>query len=203
MNFQAIVFDYGNVLAGVPGSGWADDIKTAIGVAEDDYNHAFFKYNHLAHSGETDWDELWRSVLTDLGKLDKLPEVIRIKNDYEDSLSNLNQPVVDLAVRLKEEGYKIGVISNTSPEGAKRIHKKLAPYPFDIVHCSAETGKVKPSPAAFVEMATALGIDIHTMVFIDDSKRNLSTAAETGYTPILFNSYHDLVDMLASLDIQV
>ncbi len=201
MNFKAIVFDYGNVLAGIPGSQTSNDMIQVIGVSPEKYARAYFRYNQQVNRGEITWEQLWELVLTDLDKLDKLPAVLENNRAYEASLDQINTDVTELAVRLKKSGYKIGVLSNTTPSGAVRIHQKLAPYDLDVIHCSAETGKVKPSPDAFYDLAKALDVDIKSMIFIDDSSRSLSTADECGYTPILFTSYENLLNQLQKLKI--
>jgi HAD superfamily hydrolase (TIGR01549 family) len=201
MNFKAVVFDYGNVLAGAPGPQAGFNLVDKLDVTRDEYFQAYFRYNKQVNRGEITWDELWRLVLTDLDRMDKLPLALQSVKEHEESLDRLNMNVMDLAVRLKQNGYKIGVISNTTVKGAERIHTKLDPYPFDAVHCSSETGKVKPDPSMFIDMATALQVDIHDMVFIDDSERSLSTAQECGYAPIQFNNYEELLSQLVSLGI--
>jgi HAD superfamily hydrolase (TIGR01509 family) len=203
MTFKAIVFDYGNVLAGTPGPSWAQDIPKIIGVPANIYSRAVAKYSYAVNHGDLTWPELWANVLTDLDLMDKLPEVIANTVAYENSLEHINQDVANLARHLHESGFKTGVLSNTTTNGAARIHRTLSPYPFDAIHCSAETGLVKPDPGAFNAIASELGVSEEAMIFIDDSERSLSTAEQCGYTPILFTGYDELVSTLEGLGIPI
>lgn len=201
MKYEAIVFDYGNVIAGNPGKTDFLRLLTAIGTTREEYDQAYFAHNKKVNRGEISWEELWRLVLKDLGKEDRYEAVLAINREHKASLDNLNTDVIGLAQKLKTAGYKIGVLSNTTLEGARNIHRQLAPYEFDAINCSSETGLVKPEPAAFASIAAALGINLKSMVFVDDSERSLSTAAECGYTPILFTGYEQLAAELTRLHI--
>ncbi len=72
---------------------------------------------------------------------------------------------------------------------------------FDVFHISAETALVKPEPDAFKHLANELGVEIKELVYIDDSEKSLSTSKECGFTPVLFESYEQLVNDLTRLDV--
>ena len=70
---------------------------------------------------------------------------------------------------------------------------------FDAFLFSAEIGLQKPDVAAFRCLATALEVDVHDLIFIDDAEASLQTAAQAGFTPILFKSAEQLRGELKDL----
>lgn len=124
---------------------------------------------------------------------------MKLSQDF--SADDLNQNVLDLVDKLHNLGYRTGLLSNNSREKASMMRAEGLDSHFDVFHISAETGYVKPEPEAFSYLADELGVDLNELVFIDDSENSLSTAADCGYTPILFESYDQLARELTELGI--
>jgi putative hydrolase of the HAD superfamily len=197
MKYKAVGFDYGGVIDGLPGAVFSQKGSELLGVTIEQYREAYFAHNQQVNRGEIDWPEFWKLVLADLGKQNKLAEVLAFQDEFFDV--RINTDVLALVDELRAKGYKIGLLSNNTVERAEDMRKRGVEQHFDVVHISAETGLAKPVPAAFQHLADALGVQMTELIFVDDARKSLSTAQECGFTPILFESAAQLRRQLAEL----
>lgn len=197
----AVGFDWGGVLNGQPGYVFGQQIEKLLQISTERYQSAYFSHNKKANRGEITWDELWRLVLSDLGMLSKLPEVLVLNAKSQEK--SPNHEVLTLVDTLRMNGYKTGLLSNNSIERAEILRSEGLDKHFDAFHISAETGYVKPEPKAFLHLADELDVLPHQLVFIDDTPRSLSTAKEIGYKPLLFTKYSVLLEDLSKLGVVI
>ena len=197
MNYKAIGFDWGGVLNGKPGTVFGQKVAELLGITYEQYLEAYFHHNKKINRGEITEQELWSLVLAELGHPDMVQEVMKISQEF--NVDSLNKDVLGLVDKLHATGYKLGLLSNNTHEKAALMREKGLEKHFDVFHVSAETGFVKPDPEAFQHFAKELGITLSELIFIDDAKKSLSTAQECGFTPILFESYDQLVTDLTRL----
>lgn len=200
---KAIGFDWGGVLNGKPGKYFAQSVADAVGVARAAYERAYFHHNQKVNKGEVTWEQLWDLVLTELGHPND-PELVQriIQISENHNADNLNEDVLALVDKLHANGYKVGLLSNNSVDKAALMRAQGLDKQFDVLDISAETGLVKPNPEAFIHLARGLDVDITDLIFIDDTPKSLSTAQETGFTPVLFDTYEQLVKDLKALGIK-
>lgn len=201
MAYKAICFDHGGVLVGQPSSEPNKKASELLGVDQETYNDAYFRYNKQPNRGEITWHELIKLVVDDLGKPEKYGAFVKLWDENSKNRS-VNKAVLDLVDRLRAQGYKVAILSNNTADVLGEIQSQGLDNHFDVVHISALTGFVKPEPEAFTHLAEALQVAVDELVFIDDSPKSLSTADQCGYTPILFHDYAQLVQKLAKLGIK-
>jgi epoxide hydrolase-like predicted phosphatase len=202
--YKAIGFDWGGVLNGKPGKFFGEAVANEIGVTPEQYGVAYFHHNMKFNSGAIDSQELWTLVVEELGHPNEPGLVQRILEiSTAANADNLNEDVLSLVDLLRRNGYKVGLITNNSADKAALMRKTGLDAHFDAFDVSVETGLVKPDPAAFNYLADELGVKVSELIFIDDTPQSLSTSKETGFTPILFDSYEQLVNDLATLGIHV
>lgn len=202
MDYQAVCFDYGGVLYGKTSSEFGSLVCTVLGVDDATYKTAYFHHNKKVNRDEISWTQLWELVLAELGMPEKLDILLKTQQQFVDS-NAVNIEVVHLVETIHRAGYKTGLLSNNSASVLDDITKNGIIQRFDIVDISAITSLVKPDPKAFEHLARELGIELQKMIFIDDSEKSLSTAAECSYTPILFKSYEQLVGSLTDLGVRL
>ena len=203
---KVIGFDWGGVIFQNPGGNFNDAAAAFLGINGDEFRRAYFLHNHMINKGEltTSFEEaidMWKAILTELdmlGRLGAFMEFVRSRPKGE-----VSQPMVNLITRLKQAGWKIGLLSNTSVEGAQTIRAESCFTLFDVALFSAEIGGMKPEPLVFLKLAKSLGAAVDRLVFIDDSAHSLSTAPAVGYTPVRFQTIDQLVHDLALLGIEV
>lgn len=94
--------------------------------------------------------------------------------------------------------YKIGMLSNISRGTMEKFFtKKEREELFDAAALSSETGIIKPSPSAFVNICELLGVDTSEAIMIDDNPENCRGAAYAGLRVI---EYDGLAHLKRSLE---
>ena len=90
-----------------------------------------------------------------------------------------------MLVRLKEQGVKIGLISNCFSEESIVIRESvLFPY-FDAVYLSYEQGVKKPDPEIFLRCVKELGVAAEECIFIGDGgSHELEASGSLGMRPL-------------------
>lgn len=203
---SAIGFDWGGVILQTPGRSFADDAAQFLGVENESFRRAYFLHNHLVNKGANtkayeEAVEMWSTILNELGKYDSLEAFMAFIRSYPKG--SVSQEMIALVKKLRAAGWKLGLFSNNSVEAAQEFRLQGYDCLFDAALFSGEVGCMKPEPEAFLKLAGALNIAVSELVFIDDSPRSLSTAAEVGYIPVLFIKQDELLDQLQSLGVVV
>jgi len=197
MQYKAVGFDYGGVLAGPPGSGFGKEVSKLLNIDRQRYDELYFSRYRRLNLDQITWLDLWKEIIEELGQIEKWPDFLEIDNKYHHNRSP-NHEVIELAQKLKSKGLKVGILSNNSTEMAYKMRKELGDI-FEVIHVSAETGYVKPEPAGFRYFADALGVSLDELIFIDDAENSLKTAKGCGFKDILFTSHEQLYNDLKKL----
>jgi|SRR3990167_3575272 len=196
---KAVGFDYGGVIAKNSGHSFNEEVCKVLGITIEEYEREYFKVNHLPNTGKMSWDEFWKMFVNKLNKQDKLEEVRKVV--HKTNTREIDQEILDLAKKLKGEGYKVGLLSNNTLDAVTKF-REIGLYDlFDTVVVSEEVGYSKPDPKIFELFLDNLNVRSEELAFIDDSINSLSTAKEIGYKPILFTTYEKLLKDLESLHI--
>src|SRR3989344_1141473 len=201
MLYKAIGFDYGGVIAGVTGKEFDKLVCDFLKVSLYEYREAYFKFNQLMNNGQVTGPELWRMVLSELGRSGRYDEFIEFQSKIPHHKVNLD--TLQLVDRLRKNGYKVGLLSNNTMKSAGHIRSTDLINHFDACVIYAEIGMSKPDPKIFEYFFSKLGIAPHQAIFIDDAEKSLSTATEVGYHPIFFKNHNDLIRELKSLGVRV
>lgn len=201
MKYKAIGFDYGGVVNGKTGTYFNEQFLKLVDVSSEDYLKVYFSHNRKFNVDKPITErELWTLVLTDLQKLQYLDKVMHLVLEMRISKST-NQNVIDIVAKLRNKGYKTGLLSNNSQTAANKMREDGIDKDFDVFIVSAEVGMMKPDKEIFELFANQLEVDLPELIFIDDASKSLSTADECGFTPILFESYEQLTNDLQKLEV--
>ncbi len=89
---------------------------------------------------------------------------------------------VTLIKELKEQGYKLYILSNFCRESFNLIRERNPEFfaLFDGIVISADVGFIKPDPNIYHYLLTTHNIDPRTACFIDDLTVNLEAARQLG-----------------------
>ncbi len=99
MKYRGIGFDWGGVLNGKPGRFFGQGVSQLLGTTHEKYLEAYFHHNKKINRGEVTWEELWSLVLTDLGRPDKVQDVMKISQEF--NADSLNTNILDLVDKLR------------------------------------------------------------------------------------------------------
>ncbi len=199
MKFKAIGFDYHGVIGGggKTGAVFSSAVCELLEISREQYNEVYFSNNHLLNTGEiSSFAELLKIILNILGKSDKFDEVMKISERVNKDYTNIDPNIFDLLIKLRTDGYKLGLLSNATVESGNLLRSKGIDKYFDAFLISAEIGFQKPQVGAFQVLAKSLNVPISKLIFIDDSEKSLSTAKDCGFTPILFKNFVQLKEEL-------
>lgn len=102
--------------------------------------------------------------------------------------------VPETLARLRESGFKLGVLSNaTSGRLVRRaLRRRLLMGRFDTVTVSAEVGSCKPDPAIFEHALTGLGVEAANCAMVGDLPEvDIAGARRAGLKTVLADFFGD------------
>lgn len=196
-----IILDMGNVLLE-----WnKDKILKAVAKTQKDYlilDKAIFQSGlwERLDLGTLTREELVDKVLSLLGDCyqKKVEEVIWNWPAYIDIYTE----VFPLLARLKENGHRIFVLSNTSPVFYELLKNQLAPLAkiLDGFVLSYDIKVIKPDRKMFEEILSKYELDPANCVFLDDLADNTKMAESLGIKAYQVKQRSDLVDILKKFE---
>lgn len=109
-----------------------------------------------------------------------------------DTFSAIPDESIQLLKKLKANGIKIGLITNTFSDERDFIRESpLFPY-FDVALISYEQGICKPEQEMFGRMTEQLGVAAEECLYVGDGGSNeLYAAREAGMHPVQCTWFHD------------
>lgn len=200
MRYKAIGFDYGGVISLYGGTKPLETVSLLFDLPREHVQEVYFRYNALANVAGGRWEDVWKSVAKELGKEDIIPEMMQALSELQGD-SVLNENLLERIIRLRQSGLKIGILSNYSQGFQERVAQNGVANYADVILSSFEIGVMKPDPQAFHILCDRLGVKPTELIFVDDTPRSLESAAEVGYTPILFRDNQQLHSELSSLGV--
>jgi putative hydrolase of the HAD superfamily len=201
---QAVLFDYGGVLVTSQWEAFAD-YEQRLG-AEPGTLARFFAFEgpgrpgtpawHLLETGELAWAEFAATAAEAAGREGvDLPDV-----DDVEAMMPLRAvwPMVHRVRRLKDEGYRLGILTNNVRELGSYWRASIPLDVFDAVVDSCEEGIRKPDPEIYRRAADRLGVPAAACLFLDDSGVNVAAAEEVGMRGLVVGP--DVDATIAALD---
>lgn len=112
--------------------------------------------------------------------------------------------VLETVASAREHGYKLGLVTTTSPENVSALlnsFEKLSADAFDIVVDKTTVSSVKPDPASYLFAAEGLGEAVHDCLAIEDNVGGLQSASAASIRCVAFpNSNTTGGDFSAAVD---
>jgi epoxide hydrolase-like predicted phosphatase len=96
----------------------------------------------------------------------------------------LRTAVVERIVSLREQGYLMGLLTNSFKEFRSVLEGYVDFGMFDVVVDSSEVGCRKPEPEIYRAMSERLGVPGEQIVYLDDFAANLAAAEAAGWRTI-------------------
>ena len=199
-SIQAVLFDYGVVLSGSPNpAAWAR-MLAITGLPEAEFHPAYWAprhdYDRGVHTGSGYWLAAGRHAGLELSEA-QIADLIEADNAM---WTQVNQPMVDWALRLQSAGTPTGVLSNLGDAMTAGV---LARQPwlsgFDYLLWSHALKLAKPEPEIYRHASEGLGFPPEQILFIDDRQDNVSGGRAAGMTVILYTTQPNFEAELESL----
>jgi putative hydrolase of the HAD superfamily len=200
---RTLLFDFGNV------------------VAFFDHDRAIRRLlAHTHRSAEDLWQLVYRDNLAEryeCGQVttDELFAVARDQGglrcsraEFVDAFCDIfwpNPPMADLIPRLKANGHRLVLASNTNEAHYERYREQFNDLlsHFDAIAVSHEAGARKPHSQFFEYAHRLAGSERDECLFVDDLWANVTAARDFGWHAIHYTRFDDLVPDLRALGVRV
>jgi epoxide hydrolase-like predicted phosphatase len=138
---------------------------------------------HRAERGELAIAEMQREVVP----FAEAAGVTLRGDEYERVLCGeftVRAPIIERIRRLRDDGYRLGLLTNSFLEFREHIESHIDFTVFDVVVDSSEVGHRKPEPAIYELTTTMLGVPATQILYLDDFAANVEGAKAAGWRTI-------------------
>lgn len=185
-------FDLGNVLVKFSVARMCRQLSAVCG-ADEDHVHAVLYDHHLEadyESGRIDRQAFFDRFCELTGTTAACDRLEMAAAD----IFSLNVEVVPLVAGLYRAGYRLGILSNTSPthwEHCRRRFRMLDEL-FSVHALSYQIGVMKPHPDIYRRAVELAGVEPGQTFFVDDTAGHVEGAKAAGFEAMLFTGAADL-----------
>lgn len=197
---KAIIFDLGGVYLEVIDQ--VDYIASSFNVDRDTVLKNFEGLAEDYQKGKMSEKDFWLKFSQKIGK--EFPaEYETLWTKGYAAKTRRNPEVVSVATRLKQKGYKLGVLSNTIQPHVKLSKEKNFFEGFDKVILSCEVGLRKPEKEIYLLAARELGVKPEDCICVDDREDYLQPARQLKMKAIHYKNPENLVLELKRLGVDI
>jgi putative hydrolase of the HAD superfamily len=204
MAVKAVAFDYGKVICHPPGENVMEEIAALAGLPRAEFEPLVWKLRSPYDRGLISGPEYYLSILAAAG----LPEDAALagamhRRDIE-SWKNINAETARLMEDIKAAGLLLAILSNM-PGDFLAMARKTYPV-FSLPHAeiySCETGLIKPEPAIYAALISALGCAPEEIIFFDDMPDNIKGGEAAGIRSFLWEGPEAARNLLRRFNIPV
>jgi putative hydrolase of the HAD superfamily len=192
-----VVFDYGGVLCRDQSEEDRRALLALAGVADGDrFWAAYWDLRGPYDQGLLTARGYWTPVV---GRELTTAEVATIEAADVAGWSHPYEQTLEIAARLAKDGTSLALLSNCPPSMAAAIETMswtdLIPRRF----YSCRLGSLKPDPASYTAVLTAIGAAPADVTFVDDRPVNVAGAEAVGMRALLFTDPATLAADLTAL----
>lgn len=200
---KTIVFDFGNVLAFFDHRRAIERLLPHTDLTAEEIVELMYSddLEYRYECGEVTTDDVY-AVARKRGRLRCSQE------EFVDAFCDIfweNPPMADLVPRLKRNGYRLVLASNTNPahyERYRELFRETLAH-FDAVAVSHEVGARKPHAKFFAYAHAFAGCGKNECLFVDDMPENVAGAKQFGWLAEQYTSFDLLIDALRRARIRV
>lgn len=199
---NTIIFDYMGVLANVdykkllkqlPITDHIKALRLYCHSKKDEYLKVLFEGYQ---SGMMTSDEFSKFIID---KYPKIGGVVPKTLQLLPTCISENKPMVSLAKKLHDDGFKIVLLSNSIPETQETIQNSSFVEFFDGFVLSNMVGSIKPNREIFDIACETYNINPNDTLFVDDKQTNLNGAEELKFKTMLGDNSKKFASRLGNL----
>ena len=189
-----VYFDLGNVLLYFDHQIACRQMAEVAGMTADQVRKVLldgellFRYEDGTLSREAFYREFCRATGKDA-------EIERLETAASD-IFTLNVSMLPVVTRLRDAGYRTGILSNTCESHWNFItahFQALFPRAFDVLAFSYELGAAKPDERIYVRAADLAGVPPREIFYCDDIPANVEAASRAGFDAVHYTDTPTLV----------
>ncbi|MBD3155516.1 MAG: HAD-IA family hydrolase [Candidatus Aenigmarchaeota archaeon] len=115
-----------------------------------------------------------------------------------------DKEIIDLALKIKKSGKKIGIISDNPHERADYLRENLKWIKeFNYTLFSSDFGVTKKNPKLFEILIEKSGLKPEEIFFTDDDEKNVEVARKSGINSEIYNNVKELKNKLEEFGIEI
>ncbi len=187
-----IVFDLGNVLLKDKPAIILENIKLTDEIKNNIKKEFFNNWNRL-DLGEETIEEHFNNCKFDYKIEENVQKILLNYYKYRP----FNNEMLDLLNRLKDNNYKIFILSNNNEETAKYLKQLPVFQKIDGWVLSCDYHMVKPNKEIYFKLLENFNIKAEECFLIDDMLENIKTGESLGMKGFVFNNNID--DLIINL----
>lgn len=195
---KGIIFDFGGVLMENPSEKRYKQYSKFCKENPENIEKKLKNLISLLELGKISSEEFWLKGSKKLGI-----KKILFKKIWIDELKKCkyNKNVLELAKKLKQKGYKIGLLSNVSRIDYLKKEKKVCSIFYPNIFLSFKIGYKKPSEKIFKFALRKLKLKPEEVIFIDNRINHVEGAKKIGMIGIHFSSFEKLIKDLKNFGV--
>lgn len=199
---EAVIFDVGGVLHTDEMKFVHQDIISTLGISKKMYGNTYFKLIQPFSKGEISEKQFWNLFLKKTNSNESLPEESLFTREFIKRYK-VNKDVIKIVKSLKNQEYKLAILSNTIKPHVE-INQKMGVYNnFPIRIFSCDVGLRKPDPKIYKLTLSKLKTKPGKTLFIDDKQEFVKAAQELGLKGLVFKNYLQLKKALKTFGIEI
>lgn len=181
---KAVIFDFGNVISYANTGDCAREMEKMTGVPSGVFRSVYDEFRKDFDRGLITGAELYAKTLSFNGYEETARNVPLMKKlalmDLE-SWKAVRDDVTQWGLSLKDQGYKLGILSNMPYEFLDLYEKEIALFTHaDHAVFSCRVKIIKPEKEIYLEALRGLGVKPEEAVFFDDVQENIDAALSLG-----------------------
>jgi putative hydrolase of the HAD superfamily len=184
---KAIVFDYGKVISFPPDPKVMEQLASLAGVEAGIFESCLWELRKEYDRGTVSAREYYGEILSRFNlTLDEKTIETMIELDWK-SWKNLNPGTVKLMEDVKAAGFLLGILSNMPHDFLAFARKTFPLFGLpDVSLFSCEVNLIKPEAAIYQKLLSLLKCPAEEVVFFDDTRNNVESAAALGIHAFLW-----------------
>lgn len=197
---SCVLFDIGGVIIDWHNSWLIDEVSNTFGISRNDLTREFTNNLPELSSGKINEKEFWNNIAGQIG-CSKLANQHSLFGKIFRKYATVNESMITVSRKLKENGMRLGILSNTESVTYSIIEELTSLDHFEFKFLSYEIGYTKPDSRIYQYVIDNIPFDKEELFFIDDLMSNVKSAQRSGIKAIQFSNYKKLFDELRKEEI--
>lgn len=199
---KAGIFDVGGVLYKNVSKFVDEDIRRTFELEEDVFKSVMGALYPLLQIGELTEEHFWKEFIKKSNTKIKLPKESLWMREIK-KRGGKQIEVFEIVKKLKKEGYRLVILSNTIHPHAEDNKARGIFDDFERLVLSHEVGFAKPDPRIYGLTLEKLEMDPHEAFFVDDKFENIEAANTAGIHGVHFINADQLKSSLRKLRVKI
>lgn len=207
---NGIHFDWGGVLIENVGEVINDYIAKELGVDPKKVFEIRMRYDFEFAENKVKEEQIWKEVCGECGTSYNVKNGRSLWKEAFASVYSPRKEMFELVEKLKGNGYKVGLLSNTElPSAELFLERHVGLFDSTVFSCQEGITKprvrfgIKPNLKIYETAIQRLGVPASESVFIDDREWCLESARLAGLNGILYKCYEQVRDELRGLGVRI